>query len=94
MQLQLAGLQQSGLECFKGTGAGSIAAAWPAWVMPLAWWQGFSTAILSAAGALLTGAAWDICMRVAAKAPVAPFSTKATLRSTRSNIDQAGIFLL
>ena len=94
MQVQLADLQQSGLGCFTGSGAGSVAAMGPTWVMPLAWWQAFSTAVPSAAGALLTGAAWEICMFVAAKAPVAPFSTKAALRSIRSNIDQTDIFLL
>ena len=95
MQVQLADLQQSGLGCFTGSGAGSVAAAGPTWVIPLAWWQGLSTAVFSAAGAaLLTGAAWDICMRVAAKAPVAPFSTKAALRNTRSNTDQTDMALL
>ena len=88
MQVQIADLQQSGLGCLEGSGAGSVAAVGPTWAMPMAWWQGFSTAVLSAAGALLTGTAWDICMPVAAKAPVAPFSTKAMLRSTRKRIDQ------
>ena len=88
MQVQLADLQQSGLGCFTGSGVGSVAAVGPTWLIPLASWHGFSTAALSAAGTLLTGAALDICMRVAAKAPVALFSTKATLRSTRKRIDQ------
>ena len=94
MQVQIAELQQSGRGCLEGSGAGSVAAMGPTWVMPLAWWQAFSTAVPSAAGALLTGAAWEICMFVAAKAPVAPFSTKAALRSIRSNIDQTDIVLL
>jgi len=88
MHVQLVDLQQSGLVCL-GSALGEAGASAPDSTMPVAWWQGFSIAVVSGAGAVLIEAAWDICMRVAANAPVAPLSTKATLRTTRKRMDRA-----
>lgn len=89
-QLQLEDLQQSGVECLVSEGTGSAAEGASSLTPVACRWQGMSADESSAGSATKTAwawpSSWGICMCTAAAAPVAPFSTKQTLSSTRRRI--------